>query len=41
MQKMGFLARLQTELLDIPAQHHLLMRRSMHALVGYTPELEL
>src|SRR5438094_58942 len=29
--------RLQTELLDIPAHQHLLMRCSVHALVGYTP----
>src|SRR5713226_9677630 len=29
--------RLQTELLDIPTHQHLLMRRSMHALVRYTP----
>src|SRR5215831_14783172 len=29
--------RLQTELLDIPAHQHLLMRCSVHALVGHTP----
>src|SRR6266849_3341812 len=29
--------RLQAELLDIPAHHHLLMRCSVHALVRYTP----
>src|SRR3974390_2649174 len=29
--------RLQTELLDIPAHRHLLMRRSVHPLVRYSP----